>query len=147
MFNLGPQEVFWVLLVFCILLVPGILYTQALYRALSRCSPESRTMEPWTVWLLYVPVFNIIWHFVVVVRLSASLRNEFRRRGVAEPIDTGRGLGLAMNVLQCVAWVPVLGALCILAGMICWILYWRKVADLSARIAPAPLAAPVTAGS
>lgn len=125
-------------------LIPGILYTLTLQRALSRCAPESRAMQPGLVWLLYIPVFNLFWCFVVVNRISTSLQNEFRRRGMMVE-DTGRELGLAMSILGCLCWIPIAGILAVLAGIVCWAMYWSKIAGLSGKLAaPAPAAQPTS---
>lgn len=146
MFHIGPQELFMLLCVVSFLtIIPGIFYVLTLYRALTRCAPESRAMEPGLVWLLFVPFFNLIWNFIVVFRVATSLGNEFRRRGVAAPADTGRDLGLAMSILACLGFIPLLGILCSLAGLVCWVLYWVKIADLSGRLA-GPSSAPYPVG-
>jgi hypothetical protein len=135
LFNIGPQEVFWMFCLFLIpfALIPGIFYTLTLQRALSRCAPESRAMEPALVWLLYIPVFNLIWNFIVVSRISTSLQSEFQRRGITG-LDTGRELGLAMSILACLGLIPIVGVLAALAGIVCWILYWVKIAGLSGKL-------------
>lgn len=144
--NLGPLAIFLLLLlVIPLAILPSIFYTLTLYRALSRCAPESRAMEPGLVWLLFVPFFNIIWNFMVVTRMATSLRSEFQRRGVTEPVDAGRELGLAMSILVCLGILPYVGILCGVAGLICWILYWVKIADLSGRLAHLGPTAPVVA--
>ena len=135
MFNVGPQELFVFLIFVSLAILPAIFYMLTLYRVLSRCAPESRAMEPGLVWLLLVPIFNLIWHFVVVSKVATSLQREFQRRGVAEPVDTGRQLGLAMSILACLGIIPIVGILSALAAMICWILYWMKIAGLSGRLA------------
>ena len=46
MFNIGPQEVFIGFLILAAALLPTILYCLTLSRALARCAPESRAMQP-----------------------------------------------------------------------------------------------------
>lgn len=41
-------------------LVVAIFYLLTLMRALQKCSPQSRTMQPGMVWLLLIPLFNLI---------------------------------------------------------------------------------------
>ena len=38
-----------------------------------------------------------------------------------------------MGVLACCGIIPVLGVLCSLGGLACWILYWVKVAGYSSK--------------
>ena len=59
-----------------------ILFLLTLSKALRRCAPENRTMEPGMVWLYLIPIFNLYWQFVTVNRVSESLKNEFYARGI-----------------------------------------------------------------
>jgi hypothetical protein len=131
------------LIVIGIMLVPFIFYCLTLQKALNRCSPENRAMNPGMVWLMFIPLFNIVWHFFIVVNMAKSLGAEFQKRGMAEEPKPGQNIGMVMCILCCCGVVPVLGILASLAGFVCWILYWVKIAGFSSKIA-APLA-PVTA--
>jgi sterol desaturase/sphingolipid hydroxylase (fatty acid hydroxylase superfamily) len=116
------------------LLVPTIIYLAALQKALQRCAPESRTMPPGQVWLMLIPLFNFVWGFIVVLRMASSLRNEFLRRQLplAEP-EPGKTLGIAMCILIATSWIPV-GIVTGFASLVCWILYWVKIAGYSRQI-------------
>jgi hypothetical protein len=122
-----------VIIACAVLLVPMIFYLLTLQKALNRCSPESRAMQPAMVWLMLVPLFNIVWQFFVVINMAKSLAAEFQKRGIAEDPNPGQTLGLVMCVGNLVCG-PV--------GLICWILYWVKIAGYSNRIAApaAPMA-------
>jgi len=113
-------------------LLPAIFYLLSLQKALERCSPASRTMQPGMVWLLLVPLFNMIWNFFVVLALAKSLANEFARRGIPSPeAEPGQSIGLAMCICTCCGIIPVLGLLASLASMVLWIMYWVKIAGYS----------------
>ncbi|WP_372797777.1 hypothetical protein [Pontiella sp.] len=141
--DMGASEAIAVLGVFfavmVILLIPTIFYLISLQKALTRCRPENRTLEPGMVWLLLIPLFNIVWQFLVVNHIANSLKNEFNARGepTEEPLP-GRGVGLAMCILNVVSIVPYLGSLAGLACLVCWIIYWVKIAGYSGRIANPP---------
>lgn len=119
--------------VFCaIFLIPVIFYLLTLQRALARCSPVSRTMEPGMVWLCLIPFFSLIWNFFVVMALGKSLGNEYARRGIPSPEPLpGQPIGLAMSICMCCSIIPVLGILASLAGLVLWIMYWIKIANYS----------------
>ena len=127
------------LIVWVLMLLPKIFYLITLQNALSRCRPESRTLSPGLVWLLLVPLFGIIWHFFIVTGLSDSLTREFAARGTSMPGDQGRSAGLAMCILNVCAFIPYLGGLCVLAGFVCWILYWVRIAECSSQLLRAPI--------
>jgi len=123
-----------VLVVFVIMLVPLVFYCLTLQKTLNRCSPECRAMNPGMVWLMFIPLFNIVWQFIVVLNMAKSLAAEFQKRGMAEDPNPGQTLGLVM----CIG-----NLICGPVGLICWILYWVKIAGYSSSIAAPP--APVTA--
>jgi hypothetical protein len=119
-----------------VLLIVAIFFLLTLSKALSRCHPRNRTMEPGQVWLNLIPLFNIVWQFITVYRVADSLRNEFSDRGWhRRDEDYGRGLGTAYCVLNLVSAIPYLGALFGLAGLICFIIYWVKIANYSSQLA------------
>lgn len=122
------------LIAFAILLMPGVFYILTLQKALNRCAPESRAMEPAMVWLLLVPCFNVIWDFFVVINMSKSLAAEFQRRGMSEDPEPGKKLGLIMCILACCLPIPFLGFACFLGCLVCWIMYWIKIAGYSKKL-------------
>ena len=123
-----------VLVVIAIMLVPMVFYCLSLQKALNRCSPECRAMNPGMVWLIFIPLFNIVWQFMVVLNMAKSLAAEFQKRGMAEDPNPGQTLGMVM----CIG-----NLICGPVGLICWILYWVKIAGYSNKIAglPVPVAA------
>jgi len=119
---------------FVIFLIPLVFYILTLQKALNRCAPESRAMEPAMTWLLLVPCFGVIWHFFVVINMAKSLAAEFQKRGISEDPAPGKTLGLVMCILVCFSWIPLLGVLCSLGYLVCWILYWVKIAGYSKKL-------------
>lgn len=113
-------------------LIIGIFYILTLSRALAKCSPQLRTMQPGMVWLLLIPLFNLVWQFFVVMGLSNSLGNEFRARGMVNaPQEPGKQLGLAMCVCSVGALVPFVKLVAGVANIVLFILYWVKIAEFS----------------
>ena len=117
-----------------IVIVPGVFYLLTLQKTLSLCSRESRSMEPALVWLLLIPLWNVIWHFFVVTALSKSLHGEFVRRNISEDPQPGRAVGLAMCVLFAVTIIPHLSVPATVVAIICWIVYWVKIAGYGAEL-------------
>jgi hypothetical protein len=120
-------------------LIAFVLYADTLAKVLKKCAPASRTMKPGKVWLLLIPVFGLIWHFVVVTNITKSLGNEFARRGVPRPDPTlGRTIGLASCFCNFFIFAPVpllLGDLVKIVGFFLWIAYWRRIHDYSEDLA------------
>jgi len=86
------------------------------------------------VWLMLVPLFHLVWQFFVVLNVAKSLDAEFQKRGIAEERNPGQTIGIVM----CVG-----NLICGPVGLICWIIYWVKIAGYSSKLAgmPPPMAA------
>jgi len=68
--------VFMLLAFLCIPILIGLLFALTVRMLLEVCAPESRTMHPNSVWWLLVPLVNIVFQFVVVLRVASTLVNE-----------------------------------------------------------------------
>ena len=139
--NGPPPELLIVLLVIVggmllVGLVIAIFFFLTLSKALTRCHPRNRTMEPGMVWLNFIPLFNIVWQFITVNRVAESLSNEFYERGWDRPgEDYGKSIGTTyciMNVLGC---IPYCGAIFAIIRLVCFIIYWVKIANYSGQLA------------
>ena len=59
----------------------GIAFLLELQRAVERCAPANRALSPGQVWLNLIPLFNIVWQFILISRVSETLSREFASRG------------------------------------------------------------------
>lgn len=112
----------------------AIFFLLNLHRALQRCRPRNRTMEPGQVWLNLIPCFNLVWTFITVQKVAESLDNEFYDRRLREDGDFGKGIGTAYAALNVAACIPYIGGLFGIAGLVCFILYWVKIHQLRKRL-------------
>ena len=131
---LGLGILFVMLIVLVIALIPLIFYILTLQKALNKCAPENRAMQPGMTWLLLIPCFSVIWHFFVVLNMAKSLGAEFQKRGITEEPEPGKVLGLVTCGLLVGACIPFLNYLCGPAGLVCWIIYWVKIAGYSKKL-------------
>ncbi len=118
--------------VFGIGIVVSIFYILTLSRALNKCSATSRTIQAGTLWLLLIPLFNLIWNFFVVLGIARSLGNELRARNISgvDP-EPAKSIGLAMSICGACSIIPLLGILAALPYLVLWFVYWVKVRDFS----------------
>jgi len=112
-----------VLLIGIAIFVVYIFYLISLQKVLEAVSPENRTMQPWQVWLLIIPVFSWVWMFFVAKAIAVSLRQEFNKYGVYEVEKPTYDLGLTLAILRCCIIVPFAG----LVTIVVWIMYWMHV--------------------
>ncbi len=122
-------------------LIPIIFYLLTLQKTLNEVSPENRQMPPGQVWLILIPIFGMVWAFIVVNRIADSLKAEFAKRNV--PIDEDRpgySIGLTYCILYCCSIIPILGGLAAIGGLVCWIIYWVKIAGYKTKLEQTKLA-------
>jgi hypothetical protein len=142
---------------FLAFVTPAVLFLITEYRVLTRVQRPNRAMLPGLIWLQIIPVVGQIWQFVVVVYIARSIRQEAEARMVDSITDLlgpdlavqlkrypTTGLGIAYCVLITLAiflnlfstpgenfiQLTVPGIMS-LAGIICWIIYWVRLAECS----------------
>jgi hypothetical protein len=102
-------------------------------------------MKPGYVWLTVIPAFGLLWHFVVVMNIAKSLRNEFARLGIpCSESAPGQTIGLAASACNCCFFIPLLGRLAAIAGLVLWIDYWIKIANFSRDLEEHQASTPVS---
>jgi|GEM_PF-1126736 len=112
-------------------LVVCILYLITLQSCFATLPEKHRELSPGLVWLLLVPLFNLVWVFIVVLKLSSSFKNAFAERGVTTEVGScSQGIGLAYCILCCCSVIPLVNFVAAPAGFICWVIYWSQVASL-----------------
>lgn len=71
------------IIIIFITLIAAVVFLLMLQNTLKKCAVDSRTMEPGKVWLWLIPVFGLVWQFIVVMNVGKSLGNEFPRLGIS----------------------------------------------------------------
>jgi hypothetical protein len=148
--SIAPEEIYlFVLIGFFVLgiLAVYIFFLLEQQNILKAIQPENRLMRPGEVWLQLIPIFNYVWQFIVVIRISDSIQREFASWendnlvglpdvSVADVLSTRPTyeIGLAFCILNCCQIIPFVGAFAGIAGVICWIIYWVKLVEFRKRI-------------
>src|SRR5699024_6070197 len=86
-----------------------------------------RLMAPKNVWLMLIPVFNIVWQFIIVNKISESVEADAREKGLSIPPKPEYSIGIALCILSCLCWIPMLNYIILIGYLVCWIIYWVKV--------------------
>lgn len=133
---IGPQELIVIAMVLIPLgLIPKIFYLLTLQNTLYAISSENRRMQPGQVWLSLIPLFGIVWQFIIVNRMADSLKAEFVSKNLKVVEDRpGIEIGLAYCILFACSLIPILGVITLIAGLVCWIIYWSKINDYRIRL-------------
>ena len=115
--------------------LPAIFFLLSMQKALARVEPERRTMNPPMVWLSLIPLFNIVWNFLIVSAVSKSLGAELTARNIPHENEPGKTIGLVWAGLWAACHLPGLNILLCVPAFILWIIYWVKIAGFSGMIA------------
>lgn len=84
----------------------SILWFRSMQRAMKACHPVSRSADPDTIWLNFIPVFGLFWQFICVSRVADSLAREYHRRGWhSDENRPALELGIVAGVVICIAVV------------------------------------------
>jgi hypothetical protein len=107
----------------------AVFYLLNLQNLLKEVNPKNRLVEPSNVWLMFIPLFNIIYPFFLYPKISDSVKKEYQERGIEKSGDFSRGIGVAMPILGLCGWIPVIGSLASLANLVLFIIFWVKTAE------------------
>ena len=125
----------------CLPIIIGLLFALTVRMLLEACAPENRTLQPNSVWWLLVPLVNIVFQFVVVLRVASTLVNEHQRRQWQGVPETGKEVGLAACIAGVAGFVPGIGLIAAVVCLGCWIYYWVLLRKITNRLqTPAPVA-------
>lgn len=117
-------------IVLAVMLAINILVCWLIYRANEALPAQHRKTESWQAFLLLIPLFNLIWNFVVLARVSSGMQSFFQAKNDASAGDCGANLGLWYSISCLVAFVPVVGCVGSLAALVLLVMYLMKVNSL-----------------
>lgn len=89
-------------------LVMTILFYLTLYTTLNIIKAENRKLHPLTVWLLFIPGFNLVWNFFVVSGVTVSIKNELQSRNYDVIKRPAFVSGMAYAILTALGVIPLL---------------------------------------
>ncbi|WP_319501416.1 hypothetical protein [uncultured Draconibacterium sp.] len=132
---IGPQELIILLMIPALSVIPLIFYLLTLQNTFNAISSENRKMQSGEVWLTLIPLFGLVWQFIIVNRLADSLKAEFNTKNIiVDEERPGVGIGLAYCILFCCSIIPFVNFLTGVAGIICWIIYWSKINNYKMKL-------------
>jgi hypothetical protein len=135
----------FVLIFFVVFVGIALVFLLTQYNTLRAIQPQNRAMSPGEVWLQLIPLFNLVWQFIVVQRIAESISRElssnvfsFEERQPLQLYQQGSRptyqIGMAMCVLNVFGFIPLIGSLARIAGLICWIIYWVQLSSYKNQI-------------
>ena len=135
-----PTEVLAGMMVFILIglavaLAVAIVLLYLIYSCYQRIPPQHRQMEPWQVWLLLIPLFNLVWNFFVYPKLAKSYQSYFAEQGRTDVGDCGEKIGLWYAICAAVCIIPCVNYVAGPAALVLWIIFLVKALTLKGQIA------------
>jgi hypothetical protein len=126
----GTIFILWIIMIIVGMgmIVVYIFYLLTQSRILELCHPHTRTMNPGEVWMVFIPLFGIVWHFIMIGRIADSLAIEFRNRNImVDEARPGYNSGLTAQILRVCTIIPLVGIFIALVWVILLLMYWSKM--------------------
>ncbi|MNK12916.1 hypothetical protein D3C87_309940 [compost metagenome] len=123
-----------------VVIVVAVFFFKNLQDLLKECDPVNRQIPPANVWLMFIPLFNIVYRFIMYPKISETLQREFESRGAPQSGDYLKGLGLGLSIGNAVGIIPyqpirmVTGLGC----LVLMIIYWVKAAEMKSQLRSLP---------
>jgi hypothetical protein len=127
---LGGGCLIFVLLGAVIALAIAIFYILTMQKALDLAGERHQKMKPGMVWLMLIPLFNLVWHFFVVKNVSDSIKSWAAENGKSVE-DAGYTIGLIACIAQCCGLIPLVNVLAGPVALVCLIIWWVKIAGFN----------------
>ncbi len=127
---LGGGCLIFVLLTAAAAIAVLIFYILTMQKALTLAGERHRKMEPGMVWLMLIPLFNLVWHFFVVKNVSESIKSWAAENGTNVD-DAGYTIGLIACIANCCFIIPFINFLASPVALVCFIIWWVKVAGFN----------------
>lgn len=110
-------------------ILPAVFFVITLQNTLKAISPENRKMPYANAWLLFIPLFNFYWQFVVVDRMAQSIAMECEKLHilVKEKNRPTYNLGLTWCICYVLFLIPAVKLTAAIIIVPTWIMYWIKV--------------------
>jgi hypothetical protein len=96
---------------------------------------EHRKMEPARVWLLLIPLFNLVWNFFVYAQLADSYRSYFDSKPEQQVTgDCGKQLGMIFSGCAAASAIPCVSCITGPAAPVILVVLLVKANELRAKV-------------
>ena len=133
----GPWQMIMILIIIGAIVL-NVFFLLTLQNTLKEVDPALRKVPPSNVWLMFIPIFSVVYAFILYPNISDSVKSEYQRRGLPMDGDFSRALGITMAALSIATIIPYLGSLIALANLVLLIVFWTKMSGYKNHLARSP---------
>lgn len=141
--RLGATEALLILVLCAGLIVLFVFYLKNLQDLLRECNPNNRQVPPGNVWLMFIPLFNYVYGFILYLKISESIKREFEHRNAPLSGDYLKTLGIVLPSLNAFGALPlpmpwILEVIFGLGSLAVFIVYWVQTANMKNKLRSLP---------
>jgi len=125
---------FFFFIMFLVGLAIAVVIAYLIFSCYQRIPARHRQMEPWQVWLMLIPLFNLVWVFFVFPKLGKSYQSYFAEQGRTDVGDCGEKVGLWYAICVVLSCIPCVNYIAGPAALILLIIFLVKVLTLKGQI-------------
>lgn len=112
-----------------------IIWLLNMSKALDNISQDFRSMNPGAVWLTMIPLFGLVWQFMVVNAVANGLVKEFNSRGlITSEAKPGSGIGQTGCIMICCSIIPIVGYGFGIIGLIFIVVHLVRIREYIAEL-------------
>jgi hypothetical protein len=108
--------------------------------------PKNRHTQPSSVWLMLIPLYNLVWQFILYRRLINSITAEYKARGYHETAEQSYRIGVTSAIVLITSSFasrsesipPLIETLLTLTGLVTWGIFWIQISNHRNRIKSLP---------
>lgn len=135
---LGPYQIFLILFIIGAIIL-NVFYLLNLQNTMKEVGAARQQVSPSNVWLMFIPLFNLIYPFILYPKISDSVKAEYSFRGMTPDGDFAKNIGVAMPILGLASLLPYIGTIAAIANIILLILFWGKMSSYKNRLKETPM--------
>lgn len=99
-------------------------------RAIDQVSHDLRRIEPGAVWLSLIPLFGLVWQFIVVGAVGDGIAKEMLARNMLPREEKpAYAVGLTGCILMCCCIIPYAGVCLAIIGLLFMVVHTIKIAE------------------
>lgn len=112
------------------------LYCRSLHKCLSLVQPSCQAISPKMVWFMFVPFYNIVEDFFIILNVTRSIEREAQiNQHLKVMSNFGRVSGFGWCIAQVAALLPsFLGEVAGFIALIFWVVHWRLITKVNALL-------------
>ncbi len=104
------------------------------WKPYSKVPQQFQTISPGLIWLLVIPLVNIVMMFIVAFQVPPAFKAYFDSIGDQSVGDAGKQVGMWWAICAILSIIPILGMLAGLASLVLLILFLVKLWGMAGKI-------------